>query len=97
LPSSAVKPTTLQRRRSAVHFSLAAILLFAAATVASAAANIPSSELPGRDRQRFQEQPLDRFTQPGAQQKGKPLWRWDCEQPKAKRKGKSRAKGKPRC
>ena len=80
-----------------MHFSLAAILLLAAATVASAAANIPSSELPGRDRQRFQEQPLDRFTQPGSSQQGKPLWRWDCKQPKGKRKGKSRSKGKTRC
>jgi hypothetical protein len=79
-----------------VRLSLAAILLVAAATAASAAANIPSSELPGRDRQRFQEQPLDRFTQPGAPQRGQPLWRWDCE-PKTKRKGKSRSKTKPRC
>ncbi|MGH8637465.1 MAG: hypothetical protein ACREUZ_10070 [Burkholderiales bacterium] len=73
------------------------MLLLAATAVASAAPNIPSSELPGRDRQRFQEQPLDRFTQPGSPQQGKPLWRWDCEQPKAKRKGKSRTKRKTRC
>jgi hypothetical protein len=77
-----------------VRWSLSAIVLLAATGVAAAAASIPSSELPGRDRQRFQEQPLDRFTQP--QSKRQPLWRWDCEQPKAKRKGK-RAKRRKDC
>ena len=39
--------------------------LLAAITVgADAAPNIPSSELPGRERQRFQDSPIDRFTQP---------------------------------
>ena len=42
---------------------------------AHAAPNIPSSELPGRARQQFQESPIDRFTQPS--QKSAPLWQWD--------------------
>jgi len=59
-----------------------------------AAPNIPSSELPGRERQRFQDSPIDRFTQPS--QKTEPLWRWDCEQPKAKNRKHTRNNSK-RC
>ena len=43
---------------------IAAILLLAGMSVAAAAPNIPPSELPGRERERFRESPLDRFTQP---------------------------------
>jgi hypothetical protein len=64
--------------------------MLAGMTAAAAAPNIPSSELPGRDRQRFQEQPLDRFTQPP--QKTKPLWRWDCEDGKPRGSKKRRSK-----
>ena len=59
-----------------------ATLLAAMCAGADAAPNIPSSELPGRERQRFQESPIDRFTQPT--QKASPLWQWECERPKAK-------------
>jgi hypothetical protein len=60
----------------------AASLLAAMAAAADAAPNIPSSELPGRARQQFQESPIDRFTQPS--QKTTPLWQWECDRPKPK-------------
>ncbi|MPZ38356.1 MAG: hypothetical protein GEU95_09855 [Rhizobiales bacterium] len=71
-----------------------ASLLAVMATGADAAPNIPSSELPGRARQQFQESPVDRFTQPSTQQR--PLFRWDCE-PRKSAKGKSRNKRAKRC
>jgi hypothetical protein len=75
--------------------SAIAMLLVAIAAGADAAPNIPSSELPGRERQRFQDSPVDRFTQP--QQRTEPLWRWqDCEPPKSKNRKHSRSASK-RC
>jgi hypothetical protein len=69
---------------------IAALLLLAGA--AQAAPNIPSSELPGRDRQRFLEHPIQRFTDPLATPRNNPpLWQWDCErnrQPSGKTKKK---------
>jgi hypothetical protein len=78
--------TTLSKtlRRIAV-----ASLLAAMAAGADAAPNIPSSELPGRARQQFQESPIDRFTQPN--QKTTPLWQWQCDQPKGKNRQHSRS------
>lgn len=68
-----------------------AVLLQVAAIVAvHAAPNIPSSELPGRERDRFQQSPLDRFTQPG--KPAAPLWKNKCRQPPAK-KPRSKKKG----
>jgi hypothetical protein len=72
-----------------------AFLLFAGIATADAAPNIPPSELPGRERYRFQESPLDRFLQPGAPQQTKPVWRWEC-QSKAKR-NKHRRSIRRRC
>ena len=71
-----------------------ASLLATMAAGASAAPNIPSSELPGRARQQFQESPIDRFTQPT--RKDAPLWQWDCDRPKAKGRKPSRSNSK-RC
>ena len=71
-----------------------AMLLAAISAGADAAPNIPSSELPRRERQRFQESPIDRFTQPT--QKGAPLWQWECDRPKAKTRKPGRSNGK-RC
>lgn len=65
-----------------------AFVLIAMSTGADAAPNIPSSELPGRARQQFQELPIDRFTQPS--QKTTPLWQWECDRPKAKGTTKGR-------
>lgn len=65
---------------------LAVALLLASSTAGAAAApNIPSSELPGRERQRFQDSPIDRFTQPS--QPSSPLWQWDCRRSKGTGKG----------
>ncbi|MBX9778050.1 MAG: hypothetical protein K2Y71_27020 [Xanthobacteraceae bacterium] len=66
-----------------------ASLLASLAASADAAPNIPSSELPGRARQQFQESPIDRFTQPS--QKTQPLWQWECDRPKAKGRKHSRS------
>jgi len=74
---------------------IASLLLVAGTAVAQAAPNIPSSELPGRERFRFQESPLDRFTQPN-RSTTQPPWRWDCKP--AKRNGaKQRRRGGRRC
>jgi len=77
-------------------FRVAALasLLAVVAAGAAAAPNIPSSELPGRARQQFQESPIDRFTQPN--QKTQPLWRWECDRPRAKGRKHSRSNSK-RC
>jgi hypothetical protein len=71
-----------------------AMLLAAMSAGADAAPNIPSSELPGRARQQFQDSPIDRFTQPA--QKDAPLWQWECDRPKAKGRKPSRSNSK-RC
>ena len=71
-----------------------ASLLATMAAGASAAPNIPSSELPGRARQQFQESPIDRFTQPS--QKTTPLWQWECDRPKAKGRKQNRSNNR-RC
>ena len=71
-----------------------AMLLATISAGADAAPNIPSSELPGRARQQFQDSPIDRFTQPA--QKDAPLWQWECDRPKAKGRKSSRSNSK-RC
>ena len=48
----------------AARYRVAAMMLLAGISIAAAAPNIPASELPGRERERFRESPLDRFTQP---------------------------------
>lgn len=72
----------------------AVIAMLLAVIAADAAPNIPPSDLPGRERQRFQDSPLDRFTQP--KQKTEPLWRWDCDPVHRKGRKHSRANSK-RC
>jgi len=74
---------------------MATLLLLAGVTLADAAPNIPSSELPGRDRQRFMESPMQRFTDPlAAPRNAEPLWQWDCGDD---RRSKSRAKKRRGC
>ena len=68
--------------------TILAFVLVAMSADADAAPNIPSSELPGRARQQFQESPIDRFTQPS--QKTAPLWQWECDRSKAKGRKHSR-------
>jgi hypothetical protein len=75
---------------------ISAILLLAGIAAADAAPNIPPSELPGRERYRFQESPFDRFMQPDPLQQGKPVWRWECKHAKTKRSKHRRSVSK-RC
>jgi hypothetical protein len=75
--------------------AIASLLLVAGIAVARAAPNIPSSELPGRERFRFQESPLDRFTQPG-RPTTQPAWRWDCK-PVKQNGAKQRRRPRQRC
>jgi hypothetical protein len=78
-----------------LHHGLAILLLLAGIAVAQAAPNIPSSELPGRERDRFQQSPIDRFTQPGTPTT-KPARRGDCKPAKSKHNKHRRRFGK-RC
>jgi hypothetical protein len=61
-------------------------VLLAGLSVVGAAPNIPSSDLPGRERQRFETSPVERFMQPT--QKPEPLIRWQCDPPKSQAKKK---------
>jgi len=68
---------------------IAAILLLAGLSAAQAAPNVPPSEQPGRERERFTPSPLDRFMQPG--QQTEPLIRRDCDDrlmPRSKQRSK---------
>jgi amino acid transporter len=85
---------TMTRTMSTLVRTAIAMLLAAITAGADAAPNIPSSELPGRERQRFQDSPIDRFTQPG--QKAQPLWQWECDPAKTKSRKHSRTNSK-RC
>src|SRR5262249_44576796 len=68
---------------------LAALLLIAGIVAADAAPAIPSSELPGRERERFTPSPTDRFIDPLASPRNaQPLWQW-CDQ---ERRGKKKSK-----
>jgi hypothetical protein len=68
---------------------MAGFLLLAGFSIGSAAPNIPASDLPGRERQRFDGSPVERFMQPT--QKTEPLIRWQCDPPKWRTK-KQKAK-----
>ncbi len=76
-------------------FRIAAILLVAGMSAASAAPNIPPSEQPGRERYRFTPSPLDRFMQPMPQTE--PLLRWDCDDRASGRSSKQRSKRTKDC
>lgn len=55
------------------HFHLALVLIVTGASVASAAPLIPSSDLPGRERERFTDPPALRPMQPGGVTPGGPV------------------------
>jgi hypothetical protein len=83
----------------AARYRVAAMMLLAGISIAAAAPNIPSSELPGRERERFKESPLDRFTQPNPP--ATPLYELpsadrDCQSRPARHSKKRVARGK-RC
>jgi hypothetical protein len=48
--------------------AIAGLLLAADISIAAAAPQVPSSALPGRERDRFMESPVERFMRPGTQQ-----------------------------
>jgi hypothetical protein len=48
--------------------TIVGLLLAAGISVAAAAPLIPSSELPGRERDRFTDSPVERFMRPGPYQ-----------------------------
>jgi hypothetical protein len=83
----------------AARYRVAAMMLLAGISIAAAAPNIPPSELPGRERERFKESPLDRFTQPSPP--AVPLYELpnagrDCQNRPARRSEPRVARGK-RC
>jgi hypothetical protein len=45
--------------------AIVGLLLAAGISVAAAAPLVPSSEMPGRERDRFTDQPVERFMRPG--------------------------------
>ena len=76
------------------NYWVVAILLVAGMSVADAASNVPPSEQPGRERERFMPSPLDRFFQPNPP--AEPLIRRECEDPGATR-SKQRSKRNRDC
>jgi hypothetical protein len=62
---------------------------------ARAAPNIPPSEMPGRERFRFQETPADRFM--AVPRQNGPLIQWDCDHRKPAHRGGKRTKRDKRC
>jgi hypothetical protein len=59
------------------------MVLIAGLSAVDAAPLVPSSELPGRQRERFEPSPLDRFMQPA--KPAEPLLRWNCDDRNASR------------
>jgi hypothetical protein len=72
------------------YFPLLAVSLLAGISLAGAAPNIPSSELPGRERQRFMESPVERFM--NTPREAEPLIRWQCPKRAARRAKKGQSK-----
>jgi hypothetical protein len=70
-----------------LRYGIAIIALLALTSVAAAGPLVPPSDLPGRERYRFEPSPLDRFMQP--KPPAKPLLRWDCE-PRGAWRGRAR-------
>ena len=60
-----------------LRYGILVVALLAITSAAAAAPLVPPSDLPGRERYRFEPSPLDRFMQPAPP--AKPLLRWDCE------------------
>jgi hypothetical protein len=72
-----------------VHRSLALALLVSCAAPALAQPRIPSSEMPGRERERFTDSPFERYRKPQSQirlQSADPLPRIDVTRKKSPRR-----------
>ena len=68
---------------------LTAALVLAGTSSALAQARIPSSEMPGRERERFADSPFERYRKPQQQiklQSADPLPRWESPRKKPRRK-----------
>ena len=77
--------------------AVAGLFLVAGMALADAAPNIPPSEMPGRERERFNPSPIDRFTDPLAQPRNvEPLWQW-CDEPKTKRTKQKQSERRKGC
>jgi hypothetical protein len=77
-----------------LRYGLAIVALLVITSAAVAGPLVPPSDLPGRERYRFEPSPLDRFMQP--RPPAKPLLRWDCE-PRGAWQGKSRPRRNRDC
>jgi hypothetical protein len=71
------------------------LFLLAAISSAAAGPSIPSTALPGRERERFAS-PLDRYFEPGSA-RSKPLLRWDCRPAKPSRSAQKKTKRATQC
>jgi hypothetical protein len=60
-----------------LRYGITAVALLAITSAVAAGPLVPPSDLPGRERYRFEPSPLDRFMQP--RPPAKPLLRWDCD------------------
>lgn len=67
-------------------FRLAVIAVLAGMSGANAAPAVPSSDLAGRERFRFESSPLDRFMQPT--RPAEPLVRWECSPQRSKQRAR---------
>jgi hypothetical protein len=76
----------------ALRTAFAAGLLVSGVALAQAQPRVPANELPGRERERFIESPLERFLKPGPFDRPQVI-----EEPRYPRKGTKRgAKPKPK-
>jgi hypothetical protein len=72
-------------------YAISGLLLLAGAYAAVAAPNVPASDAPGRDRQRFLESPVQRYMQPN--QPTEPLIQWQCDRRQPRDKKAKRGQG----
>jgi len=73
------------------------LFLIGGMTAANAAPNMPSGEMPGRERERFIPSPVDRFTDPFAwPRQAEPLYRW-CDDKAPKRTKRKQGKRDQSC
>jgi hypothetical protein len=76
--------------------AVAGLLLAAGVCAAAAAPLVPSSELPGRERDRFTDSPVERFMRPGPYLQPPVIAEPQCS-PGKPRHSKSRSAGRKGC
>jgi hypothetical protein len=77
-----------------LRYGITLVALLAITSAAAAGPLVPPSDLPGRERYRFEPSPLDRFMQP--RPPARPLLRWDCE-PRGAWRNTPRSRRNPNC